>query len=56
MKSLLTGILAVIALTCSVPLLAGGLSYRVESLQKAKEMCKAEPAKHILIYYTNNRS
>ena len=56
MKSLLSGFLAVIVFACSVPLLAGGLTYRVESLQKAKEMCKAEPTKHILVYYTNNRS
>lgn len=31
---------------------AGGLSYRVESLEKAREIAKQNPEKPVLVYYT----
>jgi hypothetical protein len=55
-KMLLLGLLAVVSLASSTTALAGRFPSEVDSLDQAMQICKSEPAKHVLVFYTNYRS
>jgi len=51
MNRILCRVFLGLALMTAMPAVAGGLAYAV-SLERAKELAKADGSKHIMIFYT----